>query len=75
MDLTNPHIQPQTAIIICLSELTGYTTNWTWTNTLNYTEHWGKNNHIQALVGTRKKGNYNHHTGWEQDLGMPLNDP
>ena len=55
-------------------ELTGYTTNWTWTNTLNYTGTFWKNNRIQALVGTEEKGNYNHLLGGTR-IGYATNDP
>jgi TonB-dependent starch-binding outer membrane protein SusC len=55
-------------------ELTGYTTNWTWTNTLNYTGTFRRNNHIKVLVGTEEKGNYNHVLGGTR-IGYATNDP
>jgi TonB-linked SusC/RagA family outer membrane protein len=56
------------------SERTDYTTNWSWTNTLNYTGTFWKNNRIQILVGTEEKDNYYRQLGGTR-TGYASNDP
>ncbi|PWT76267.1 MAG: SusC/RagA family TonB-linked outer membrane protein [Bacteroidetes bacterium] len=56
------------------TESTDYTTNWTWTNTLNYTARFYRNNRIQVLVGTEEKSNYYRQLQGTR-IGYASNDP
>jgi TonB-linked SusC/RagA family outer membrane protein len=46
-----------------LSENSGYTRSWTWTNTLNFSESFWKNNHIKILAGTEEISDYSRDQG------------
>ena len=55
------------------SELSGYSSSWTWTNTLNYSKTL-KDHQVKALVGTEEKNNYNREVGGRR-IGFASNSP
>ena len=46
--MTNPSLQVQAHFI----ENTGYSSSWTWTNTLNYSKVFAKKHSLKILAGT-----------------------
>ena len=70
----NRRLRPRNGYNNSFSERTDYTTNWSWTNTLNYTGTFWKNNRIQILVGTEEKDNYYRQLGGTR-TGYASNDP
>ena len=55
------------------SESSGYSSSWTWTNTLNYFKTF-KDHHLKALVGTEEKSNYSRELGGKR-IGYASNSP
>ena len=46
-----------------LNEAAGYRNSWTWTNTLNFSTIFAKNNRVKVLIGTEAISNYNRELG------------
>ena len=56
------------------SEWSGYSSSWTWTNTLNYSKTLWKDHQLKVLVGTEEKNNYNREVGGRR-TGYTSNSP
>jgi TonB-linked SusC/RagA family outer membrane protein len=56
------------------SEVSGYASSWTWTNTVNYSGTFLKEHHIKMLVGTEAKNNYNRTLSGSRSVYL-FNDP
>jgi TonB-linked SusC/RagA family outer membrane protein len=57
-----------------LSEISGYSRSWTWTNTLSYSQVIGERHNIKALVGIEEISNYNRELGGTRQ-NFFTNDP